>query len=72
MATGTCIMTFCYFIVDLLIGRFPRGFFAKNFACIPYFPHYEYVTRCESFESTEFIPRIRLMFKVFSVALHCC
>ena len=65
-------MTCSYFIIDLLIGRFPRGFLAKNFPCIPYFPHYEDVIRFDSFESTEFIQRIRLIFKVFSVALNYC
>lgn len=48
--------------------RFP----CQNFPYIPYLPHYVDVIRCESFESTEFIPRIRLMFKVFSVAVYCC
>lgn len=65
-------MTRSSFIVDLLIGWFSRGFLAKNFPCILYFPRYEDVVRCESSERAGFVQRIRFMFKVFSLALYCC
>lgn len=40
-----------------IFKRFP----CQNFPCIPYLPHYEDVIPCESFESNEFIQRIRCL-----------